>query len=267
MVAVTEEAASAQRYLTVARRAAQLASSLSLTALHICVDPDKLIASAEEIDIRKQRESREGTAQDRLDGARRVFESWAGSPGVRIRWLEHVGGITSPLLEEVRDAALIAIAKPHNLDSADAMHAAIFSTGRPVLYVPTEGTLPATLGDHMIIAWKPRTQARKAVMWTLPWLRAARRITIVTVDEPSATQDCKEVLRLLEEHSISADVRNVRTDKGEHIAARLLHEAEVVAADSIVMGAFRFGQVFEWVFGGVAHEVLKRTRLPVFMMH
>jgi enolase len=267
VVAVIEEATSARRCLTVAQRAAQLANSLSLTALHICVDPAKLIASAEEIDIQMLRETREGTAQDRLARARRVFESWVAFSGARIKWLEHVGGITSSLLEEVKDAALIAIAKPHNLDSADALHTAIFSTGRPVLYVPTEGTLPATLGDHMIIAWKPRTQARKAVMRTLPWLHAAKRITIVTVDEPSATQDCKEVLRLLEVHGISADVRNVQTDQGEHIAARLLYEAEIVAADSIVMGAFRFGQIFEWVFGGVTHEVLNRTRLPVFMMH
>jgi hypothetical protein len=65
----------------------------------------------------------------------------------------------------------------------------------------------------MVIAWKPRTQARKAVMRTLPWLGAAKRITIVTVDEPSTTQDCKEVLRLLEDHGISAEVRNVQPTK------------------------------------------------------
>lgn len=267
VVAVIEEATSARRCLTMAQRAAQLANSLSLSALHICVDPDKLIASAEEIDIQKMREFREGTAQERLAQARRVFESWVAFSGARVKWLEHVGGITSSLLEEVKDAALIAIARPHNLDSADALHAAIFNTGHPVLYVPTEGTLPATLGDHMIIAWKPRTQARKAVMRSLPWLHAAKRVTIVTVDEPLETQDCREVLRLLEEHDISADVRNVRTDQGQHIAARLLSEAEAVSADSIVMGAFRFGQIFEWVFGGVTHEILNRTRVPVFMMH
>lgn len=41
VVAVIEEATSARRCLTIARRAAQLANSLSLSALHICVDPDK----------------------------------------------------------------------------------------------------------------------------------------------------------------------------------------------------------------------------------
>jgi nucleotide-binding universal stress UspA family protein len=76
-----------------------------------------------------------------------------------------------------------------------------------------------------------------------------------------------EALGLLKDQGISAEVRHVHTQPGQHIGARLLSEAEAVAADAIVMGAFRFGQIFEWVFGGVTHEVLRNTRLPVFMMH
>ena len=65
----------------------------------------------------------------------------------------------------------------------------------------------------------------------------------------------------------SAEVREASAGRDEHIAVRLLSEAEAVNADSLVMGAFRFGQIYEWVFGGVTYEVLNRTRLPVFMMH
>lgn len=267
VVAVIEEAATARRCLTVAQRAAELVNSLPFSALHICVDPDKLIAAVEEIDLQMMREVQEGSAKDRLAQARRVFETWAVSSGAQVKWLEHVGDITSSLFAEVRQAALIAIAQPHNLDSAEALHAAIFNTGRPVLFVPTEGDLPATLGEHMVIAWKPRTQARKAITRTMPWLRAAKRITIVTVDEPEANQDFAEILGLLRAQSLSADERHVKTEQGQHIAARILAEAAAVEADSIVMGAFRFGQIFEWVFGGITHEVLRRTRLPVFMMH
>ena len=267
VVAVIEEATTARRCLTVAQRAAQLVGAMPLSALHICVDPEKLIAAAEEWDLQKMRELNEGSAKDRLAQARRVFEQWVGFSGAQVKWLEHVGDITSSLIAEVKDAALIAIAQPHNLDSADALHAAIFNTGRPVLFVPTEGPLPATLGEHTVIAWKPRTQARKAITRTMPWLRAAKRITIIAVDESETSQDCDEILGLLKEQNLSADVRHVRTEQGQHIAARILSEAAEVNADSIVMGAFRFGQIFEWVFGGVTHEVLRRTKLPVFMMH
>lgn len=267
VVAVIEEAATALRCLTVAHRAADLAKVFPLAALHISADPDKLIAAAEEIDLQEMRELSEGSAGARLSQVRRVFESWLSFSGAKVRWMEHVGDVTTSLLAEVRNAALIVIADPLNLDSADALHAAIFNSGRPVLFVPTRDALPTTLGEHMLIAWKASTQARKAVMHTLPWLSQADHVTIVTVDEAPQHQDCAEIVGALRGYGIAADVRHVRTERGEHIAARLLAEAEVAGADSIVMGAFRFGQIFEWVFGGVTHEVLRRTRFPVFMMH
>ncbi len=267
VVAVIEEALTARRCLTVAQLAAQRAGDVPLAALHICVDPDKLIAAAEEIDLQQMRELNEGTAEERLRQARYVFEGWLSFSGARVKWLEHVGDVASSLAAEVKGAALVVIAKPHNLDAADALHAAIFNADRPVLFVPTEGAQPATLGEHIVIAWKPRTQARKAIMRTMPWLRAARHLTIVAVDEAGAASDCAEILGLLREQGLAADVSHVHTQPGQHIGARLLAEAEAVEADAMVMGAFRFGQIFEWVFGGVTHEVLRRTRLPVFMMH
>jgi hypothetical protein len=96
----------------------------------------------------------------------------------------------------------------------------------------------------MVIAWKPRTQARKAILHALPWLKAANRVTIVTVSEPRAAQDCEEVLRLLDQHEISAEVRQATARKDEHIAVRLLSEAEAINADSLIMGALRFGQIY-----------------------
>jgi nucleotide-binding universal stress UspA family protein len=267
VVAVIEEATTAQRCLTVALRAAQRVNSLSLSALHICVDPAKLVAAVEEISLQSMREIEEGSDKDRLGRARAAFQRWATLSGAQVRWVEHVGGITSSLICEVKDAALIVIAQPHNLDSADALHAAIFNSHRLVLYVPSEYRLPPSLGEHMVVAWKPRRQARKAVIHAIPWLKAAKRVTIVIVSEAGGVRDCDEVLHLLDEHGISADIRGVSARKDEYIGARLLSEAEAVNADSLVMGAFRFGQIYEWLFGGVTYEVLNRTRLPVFMMH
>jgi enolase len=264
--AIIEEATTAHRCLTVARRATDRVNSLSLSALHICVDPARLISAPEEISIQSMREVEEGSAEERLRHARAVFQRWALLSGAQVRWLEHVGDITSCLVSEVQEAALIVVAKPHNLDSVDALHAAIFKTGRPVLFVPSECRMLPTFGEHIAIAWKSRAQTQKAIMRMLPWLKAARRVTIFAISEFWAGQ-YYEVLRLLGEQGISPDVRRVSARRDEHIAIRLLSEVEAVNADSLVMGAYRFGQIYEWLFGGVTHEVLNRTRLPVFMMH
>ncbi|CAM5459913.1 Enolase [Afipia felis] len=267
VVAVIEEASTAHRCLTVAAHAAQLAGNLPLLALHICLDPHKIVAAPEEIDLQEMRELKEGTADERRRQVRNAFDAWSAESPIPAKWLEHTGEITASLIADIKNAILIAVAQPHNLDSADALHTAIFNTGRPVLFVPTDAVLPPALGDHIAIAWKPRTQARKAVMRTIPWLKAAKRVTIVTVDEAEIMTDCAEVLALLKQHDISAQIRSVRTQPGQHIGRRLLSEIDAISADAIVMGAFRFGQIFEWVFVGVTHEVLRNTRVPVFLMH
>jgi enolase len=267
IIAVIEEPETARRCLTVALRAARLIGNPQLSALHICVDPETLVSAAEEIDLQKMRTLTEGTAKERLAQSRRVFDAWLAFTGAHAEWEEQVGSVTSSLLAAAKDAALITIAQPHNLDSVDALHAAIFNAGRPVLFVPTEGALPATLGEHLVIAWKARTQARKAIVWTMPWLAAAKRLTVVIVDEAEPRQESAEILSLLNDHDLSAEVRCVQTQRGQHIAARLLREAEAVGADALVMGAYRFGQLFEWVFGGVTHEALRQTRIPIFIMH
>jgi hypothetical protein len=71
VVAIVEEAMTAQRCLTVAQLAARV-NSLSLSALHICVDPRKLVAAVEEISLQSMREIEEGSAKDRLGRARGI---------------------------------------------------------------------------------------------------------------------------------------------------------------------------------------------------
>ena len=267
IIAVIEEASTARRCLTVAEQAARLASPMSLSALHICVDPAKMIAPPEEIDLQWLRVSHEGSAQLRLRQAHLAFENWTAHSGAEVKWREHVGDVTSSLVAEIKGAALIVVAQPHNLDSVDVLHAALFNTGRPVLFVPTRGPLLSPLSAHILVAWKSTPQARRAITHTLPWLRAAKHVTVVSVNEAKIPQASVEGIRILEDQGISADIRHARTDRGEHIADRLLAEAEEIGASAIVMGAYHFGEVVEYVFGGVTREILHRTRIPVFMTH
>jgi nucleotide-binding universal stress UspA family protein len=267
VIAVIEEAATARRCLTIAERAVRVNAGFLLTALHICADPEKLSLAAEEFDIQKMRELNEGTAEERLARARHVFEDWSVDCGAQVKWLEPVGNISASLIEAVKSAALIVIAQPNNLDSSDALHAAIFDTERPVLFIPKAASKSATLGNHMLIAWKSRPQVRKVIQNTLPWLRAAQRVTLVTVNESEGSHDIDEALHLLSENGIHAEVRQLSALPGEHVADRLLREAEALGADSIVIGAYRFFQIVEWIIGGVTRELLDRANMPVFMMH
>jgi nucleotide-binding universal stress UspA family protein len=267
VVAIIEEAASTQRCLDVARQAVAASKTLSLTALHICADPEKLVGAAEEIDLQMLRERREGTAQERMDHVHHAFDEWATASAMSVRWVQLVGDITSSLAQAVKSAALIAICKPHNMDSADALHAALFDSRRPVLFIPTDEPAQPHFGQHLLIAWKPRPHARSAVQHTLLWIRAAERVSVAIVNEADDSHDADEVQRILNENGIKPNIRHVHAAPGEHIADRLLKEADAIGADALVMGAYRFGEVIEWALGGVTREIMNRTHLPVFMMH
>ncbi|OCC05445.1 hypothetical protein BA190_08470 [Labrys sp. WJW] len=184
-----------------------------------------------------------------------------------LSWVERVGAVAPTLVTEAKNANLIVIAAPHNMDSVDALHAAIFNTHRPVLFVPTQMPVPTDLGRHLAIAWKPCSQARRAILGALPWLRAASTVSVVAVDEPSITPNTPEAIKLLASYGIIAHAIHLRTAPGEHVADRLLQELGVLRANALVMGAYRFGELVEWIFGGVTREILHRSRLPVFLSH
>jgi enolase len=268
VVAIIEEAETAELCLSAAHHAMKRAAvPLALTALHFCVDPARLAAASEEIDLQELREIHEGRAAERSQRVRRVFDDWRARSGVAATLRVHDGGIESSLRGEVRNAAVVAIAEPHNLDSADALHAAIFSSDRLVLYIPAGAGPPHAFGDNMTIAWRAGPQARRAVERALPWLRGAHKVTAVIVNDTNHSRAGEMIRALLNEHRIAHDLHHVRTDSGQHVAARLLQEARSVGADSLVMGAYRFGQLYEMVFGGVTREVIRRTGIPVFMCH
>jgi nucleotide-binding universal stress UspA family protein len=268
IVAVIEEAVNLRLCMDAASSAAAVDRGTSLIALHICADPALMVAGAEEVDLQQLRGLQEGSARARSDTVYRAFEAWrAASKHHDARWREHTGDVEGSLPAEIGNALLIVLAEPHNLDSADALHAAIFDSRRPILYVPTRVRSGAPFGKHMAIAWKPRAQARRAIIHTLPWLRAARQITAISVNEPDAPSDTFELMQFLNAEGLSAEIKHVQTGPREHVADRILFEVEKIGADSLVMGAFRFGQVFEWVFGGVTRDILRKSRVPVFMMH
>lgn len=268
IVAVIEEAPLVQATLTAAGRASRIGAPLSVTALHICVDPNRMVGAAEEYDIQRMRELSEGSAKVRRQRVLQEFEAWLAATGREdVRWVDHVGTVSGSLPEEVRKAALIVIAQPHNLDSADALYEAIFHSGRPVLFVPPQSATLSTFGRHVAIAWKPRPQARRAIDHAGPWLRAADRISVICVNERDVAHDADEVIRQLQALGCSADIRHVATSPGEHVCTRIVSEVTALGADSIVMGAYRFGQAIEWAFGGVTYEMLKSSRWPIFLKH
>ena len=141
-------------------------------------------------------------------------------------------------------------------------------SGRPVLAFP-KGADTTRLADHAMLAWAGSRAAARALHASLRLLETGTRVTVVTVGEPKKTEveaDGLDPKTALERQGLTADWITVPQGRGG-IARTLLHHASVLGAGLLVMGAFEHSKFREDIFGGVTHDVMAQTRVPVFLAH
>jgi hypothetical protein len=120
--------------------AEQMAGTIArnLAAIHVGVDPEALVASAEEVDLQFYREVLEGPARERFEQIRAEFADWrnASPDRGRIVWKDCTGDIADCIRRECDGIDLIVTGHPGNLDGRDALHFALFHSGKLVGVAP-----------------------------------------------------------------------------------------------------------------------------------
>ena len=145
------------------------------------------------------------------------------------------------------------------------MEAALFRSGRPVLFVPAK--VPTAIGGHIMIGWNRSAEAGKSVVNAIPLLQQAERVTICAIHTlarrgPSA-EECAEYLSA---HDVRADIMDV-DPLGEAIGATLLDQAKQFRVDVIVTGANYKSRLNELTPGGVTGYLLRNSTIAVMMSH
>lgn len=139
-------------------------------------------------------------------------------------------------------------------------------SGRPVLVVPPDYEA-RDLADHALLAWDGKRSAARALGDAMHILEGKRKVTVLTVGgaQPEHAPD-GGILRHLERHGVAATHVH-RSAMGKSIAAEIEDSADEIGAKLIVMGAYEHSKFAQDLIGGVTHDVLKSTRVPVFMSH
>lgn len=146
----------------------------------------------------------------------------------------------------------------------------VMSAGRPVLLIPyaTSVTLP---GGHVMVGWDGSREAARAVHDALPFMRAARLTTIVTVNGAHGDSQPRiagaDIAAVLARHDVRVEIENVEAASGLAAGDLLLSAAAGLEADLLVMGAYAHTRWQELVLGGATRTVLKSMTLPVLMSH
>lgn len=144
------------------------------------------------------------------------------------------------------------------------------ASGRPALVVPYAGRFP-TIGENVLIAWKPSPESARAVNDAIPLIAGAREVRILAInaraerwghgEEPGA-----DIALHLARHGIKATVEQITTEELD-VGDALLSRAADLGSDLIVMGCYGHSRLRELVLGGATRNVLKQMTVPVLMSH
>lgn len=141
--------------------------------------------------------------------------------------------------------------------------------GRPVLVAPQACAWRP--GMDVLVGWDGGAQACRAVDGAMPLLRAAARVTILSIGdrgdrgERAGEAAAQRLSAFLGRHGVAASPLQL-ADRGDPGAA-LLETAGAVGAGLLVVGAYGHARVREQVLGGVTTTVLEGASLPVLLAH
>lgn len=147
---------------------------------------------------------------------------------------------------------------------AEALHAVLFDSGRPVLLAPVKP--PQKIGERIAIAWNGSIYASSALASAMPYVRQAKAVRILyseDYDFPGPTPT--EARDYISYHGVDADIEHFKAIN-RNAGAGLLAAANAFGADMMVMGAYSTAsRLRQLILGGVTRHVLENAEICVLM--
>lgn len=191
---------------------------------------------------------------------------------VSFRWTVEEGDHVELLAKRTpyMDLAIVSQSHPAHLEDFVRLHLPDqlpMQASCPTLVLPWDHA--AEIGTEMTIAWKECREAARAVRDALPFLLAARKVTVLTLDDSRASgrEAGDSLVRFLEGHGMANVKRRHLGDDGGDAGETILAAAREDGSDALVMGAYGHSRLRELVVGGVTRHILGHMHLPVLMSH
>lgn len=180
-----------------------------------------------------------------------------------------LGTVEDVLTHYAMQADIVLMGTPQSESADIAFEGALFRSGRPVLLAPAE-MASASIGQRVLIGWKPKREAARAVADAMPFLESAEKVVVATVNAQRDSVDPTSgpaITALLQHKGVKAELHALEAGKNETAEMKLLQEAAAIGADLIVMGGYGHSRLREFVFGGVTRSLSRDCPIPVLMSH
>ena len=134
------------------------------------------------------------------EAAEETFNHCVARHPVAARWRTMAGGAADVMIAYARYADLAIVSQAH-AGSEDIAAAVALRAGRPVLVVPHTEHLSATAG-HIMVAWDASREAARALHDAMPLLRAATRVTLLSIGRAEKMPPGVDIVEHLAAHDV-----------------------------------------------------------------
>ncbi|WP_338467496.1 universal stress protein [Novosphingobium sp. ZN18A2] len=134
----------------------------------------------------------------------------------------------------------------------------------PVLATP-ENVAMTAFDVPVMIAWDGGHEAANAMRASLPLLRLASQVHVLTVKEKTAGFPASDALCYLSRHDIHAELHEVAPEGS--ISSTIEATAKRLGAGLIVMGVYGHSRLRELLLGGVSRDLLDNATVPLLLAH
>jgi nucleotide-binding universal stress UspA family protein len=171
-------------------------------------------------------------------------------------------------MSRLHDLNIVAQPDRSNPSQTDFLSGEVlFGSGRPMLMIPYihRGTFRS---DRVLICWDGGMQAARAVHNSMPFLRKARTIEVVTVNENEGAGAASSAALIdhLARHDLSARPDRI-TAGTSNIHNAILSMAADSETDLIVMGGYGHSRLREFILGGTTRGIFESLTIPALISH
>lgn len=209
-------------------------------------------------------------AHEKADHVLSEVSDEADAAGVTWDWEVMEGDHNALLAERSHYADLVIVCQGHGgvpeghvgLHHPDDL---LFMSSCPVLVLPHRWSSD-TIGKRVLIAWKDNREAARALRESLPILKMADDIFVLTCDRPHHRFEAGvKAVAFLERHGLR--VEQVSDVANGDVGDVILSYADDLRVDLLIMGAYGHSRFREIILGGVTQHVLRHMTRPALMAH
>jgi nucleotide-binding universal stress UspA family protein len=171
-------------------------------------------------------------------------------------------------MSRVHDLNIVAQPDRANPSQTDFLsEVVLFGSGRPMLMIPyiNRGTFKS---DRVLICWDGGMQAARAVHNAMPFLRKAKTVEVISVNEHEGTSEASSaaLIEHLARHNLSARPDRI-TAGSSNIHNAILSMAADSETDLIVMGGYGHSRLREFILGGTTRGIFESLTIPALISH